>query len=142
MQQGEKEEIEKKKEFLRSYNRAKIEKKRLGYRLAEIRATCEYPKSITISDMPKAKDRLADLSDYVVKYEAALIKALEANDRQMELLQRIEHQIDEITEPEEKMVLELKYIQGMEWEEIAKEMGMSRSTATRIHGKALLELQI
>lgn len=142
MQQGEKEEIEKKKEFLKSYGRAKSEKKRLGYRLAEMKATCEYPKSITISDMPKAKIRLTDLSDYVAKYESALLKALEANDRQLELLQRVERQIDVLEDPEEKMVLELKYIQGMEWEEIAKEMGVSRSTAARLHGKALLELRV
>ena len=133
-------EIEKKKEFLKSYGRAKKETRRLTYNLEEIRSAYELPKAISISDMPKAKGKLSDLSDYLVKYEEVLAKALEANNRQLELLQKIEDEIETIDDVEEKMVLELKYVKGMEWEELSKEMGVSRSTATRLHGKALLNL--
>lgn len=134
--------IDEKKDFLLSYGRAKKETKRLAYNLEEIRAAYELPKALTLSDMPKAKGNLTDLSEYLIRYEEVMKKALEATDRQMELLQKIEDEIETIDDVEEKMVLELKYIKGMEWEELSKEMGVSRSTATRLHGKALLALPV
>lgn len=135
-----KESVENKKEFLRAYGKAKKETTRLKWHLEEIMKAYELPKAITISDMPKAKGKIKDLSDYMVKYEEVLTKVLTANNKQLELLQKIEGEIENISDVEEKMVLELKYIKGMEWEQLAKEMGVSRSTATRLHGKALLEL--
>lgn len=51
-------------------------------------------------------------------------------------LREIETAVDRLPDPDERTVLRLRHIQGMQWEQIAQKMFYSRSTVIRIAGKA------
>ncbi|MEG0935561.1 MAG: RNA polymerase subunit sigma-24 [Clostridia bacterium] len=45
--------------------------------------------------------------------------------------------IGRMTDPNQALVLELRYLNGKSWEAIAKEMGYDRVSVWRVHGRAL-----
>lgn len=58
-------------------------------------------------------------------------------DRLVDLREQIKLSIKSVRNPNERMVLQLRYINGQTWEAIAEELHADRSTVIRWHGKAL-----
>lgn len=58
-------------------------------------------------------------------------------DRLVDLREQIELSIKSVHNPNERMVLQLRYINGQTWETIAEELHADRSTVIRWHCKAL-----
>lgn len=61
-------------------------------------------------------------------------------DRLVDLREQIKLSIKSVRNPNERMVLQLRYINGQTWEAIAEELHADRSTVIRWHGKALYNL--
>ena len=61
-------------------------------------------------------------------------------ERMVELKIEIRDTINAVPDKDERLVLRLKYIQGMKWEDIGEEMSMSDRNARRIHERALENL--
>ena len=60
----------------------------------------------------------------------------------VELKTQIREAICDLKVPEEKVLLRLRYINFMKWEDICEQMHISERTANRIHGQALQKLKI
>lgn len=58
-------------------------------------------------------------------------------DRLVDLREQIKLSIKSVRNTNERMVLQLRYINGQTWEAIAEELHADRSTVIRWHGKAL-----
>ncbi|QNO13348.1 DUF1492 domain-containing protein [Alkalicella caledoniensis] len=62
-------------------------------------------------------------------------------DRLVELKKDIQETINKIDDLNYQLLLEMRYLCGKNWEEIALAMGYDRSTVFRIHGKAIKEVK-
>ena len=60
----------------------------------------------------------------------------------MDLKKDIVHRINEVNNPEYKLILELRYLCFRSWEEIAVEMDYGIDNVFRVHRKALASVQI
>lgn len=117
------------------YAREKVEETLEEYQKYKTRA--EKMTSI-ISDMPRGtsnSDKVADnaikMADLSVEYEK---RWLEAENKKLE----IEKNIDLVEEPY-RSLLHKRYVQGLNFEKIADEMGYSYVRITHLHGEALIE---
>lgn len=135
------EENEKKKEYLRSYQKSLEREERICEDIQELRARKMFPSCGTGDGMPHGSDQ-TDLSDYIVILDE-LTEGLK-QERLNGAIQRkkIERSICAISDENEAEVLRLRYIKGMKWEEIALEMEYSWQHVHRIHGNALGNLII
>lgn len=62
-------------------------------------------------------------------------------DQLIKLKAEIVETINEVDDPIYQLVLQIRYIDGKTWEEVAKSIGYDRRTIFRIHGKALKEIE-
>lgn len=63
-------------------------------------------------------------------------------DRLVALKEQIRSVIAAVPDSNERLVLRLRYIQGLTWEQIGLEMNANERTIRRWHGKALLHIAI
>ncbi len=61
----------------------------------------------------------------------------EAQQRQLEFSAEIADEISKLEDVKQEMVLTLRYIEGLTWEEIADEMDLSVRTVQKLHGRGL-----
>lgn len=59
----------------------------------------------------------------------------------LEALDEIQDAIETVPDAEERAVLRLRYINGMKWAAVAKEMCVSEPLAYKIHGRALMHVK-
>lgn len=111
----------------------KILKKELC-ELEEERKNRPYSKAITYSDMPKGcgmsdpmvdVDELVDQEKAVQQMLAYSIQRLQRARKDMEIF------LQTIEKAEERLILRLRCINNMTWQEIGDEIGMSRMTVKR-----------
>jgi hypothetical protein len=62
-------------------------------------------------------------------------------DRLVDMKAEIRDTIGQANDPVCQLLLELRYINGKAWEEIARDIGFDIRTAFRLHGKALKEIE-
>ena len=117
------EENEKKKEYLKSYQRAVKRERDILEEIKRLRADKMFP-SVVNDGMPKGSSQ-SDLSDYI-----AIL------DEQIELL-KIENQIRKMHSEDERKVLRLRYIKDLKWDDVATEMGYGWTQVHRLHSSAL-----
>lgn len=91
--------------------------------------------------MPRGSSQ-SDLSDYVEKYESLTEELKKERLTALEEMQDIRSQIGKLKDEDEKEVLERRYILMESWDTISGAIGMSRITAIRIHGRALINFEI
>lgn len=97
-----------------------------------------------LTGMPSARNTRTDLSDNI----AGLLELDEVLKKRIEILSRKESDvvrlITEIDSAKHRTLLTLYYIAGkhpMTWDDVADQMGYSRSAVCHEHGNALVELQ-
>ncbi len=75
----------------------------------------------------------------IMEYQDELCDDME---RLVEVKKEIKKAIDSVENDEEKLLLEMRYISNMKWEEIAVELGYSIQHTFRLRDKALAEVDI
>ena len=119
-------ENEKKKEYLKRYHSAVLAEKAIQQEIDELRMDKMYPMLIQ-DGMPHGSS-CGDLSEYAAQLDG--------------LLADLKEQIEQMQDETEKTVLRLRYIHWLRWEQIAERMGYGWAQVHRIHGKALANFKM
>jgi RNA polymerase sigma factor (sigma-70 family) len=129
------------KEYLRQYGQLKREVLRL---IDERQRWVDLATRITpsYSDAPKGGQsgdgKIPAAVEKIVEQE----RRIDAKIAEMaKLLDEIEKLLGEVGNPDYRLLLELRYLQGLTWEQIAERMRYSRRHVIRLHGSALLQMQ-
>ena len=133
-------ENEKKKWYLRGYERAVRQMQRSELRIRELRLNQICP-AVIADGMPHASGG-SDLSDFAAAMDEERRKYLKARYLRVKLCQEIMDKIERLPNEDEKDVLAFRYIKLMKWEDICVEMGFSWKQVHRIHSKALTDFKM
>lgn len=133
-------ENEKKKEFLKRYQKAVRREQEILDEIQRLRADKMFP-SVCNDGMPRGSSQ-TDLSDYVAEIDAAIEDLKEERLEKIKIYREIEMRIRRMKNEDEQEVLRLKYIKGMNLETVAEKMDYSYRTILDIHGKALKNFEI
>ena len=133
-------ENDRKKEYLKGYQRALREIDRIRGLIQELQIDKMCP-SLIQDGMPHGSGT-SDLSEYMAKKENLEMRLLKAQEAALEELDDITDHIDRLRNDNEIDVLFNRYIKGMGWEEIAEKMGYSWQWIHKIHSSALKNLRI
>lgn len=132
------EENEKKKEYLKSYQRAVKREREILDEIQRLRADETFP--ITIDDIGLDGISYSTCSD-LEEFKAALSGQIELlkSERleKIKIYTDIEARIKAMGNEDEQTLLRLRYIIGLSWEEVAVAIGYSWRQTHRIHGDAL-----
>lgn len=130
--------------------RADVKKILKSYRPAlkyAIRCMEEWDEAEQISiRSPKMDGMPRTGSTHGLEMQVALIEHVRARaekerDRAMAILDKVETMIDSLDDSDQRNVLRKRYIDGMEWSEVAIYANLSERAVYYIHGKALTELR-
>ncbi len=129
------EENEKKKDYLKGYERAIRQMERSELRIKEIRHNKMSP-SVIIDDMPHGSGQ-SDLSIYAAALDQEERKYMKARYQRIKLCREISDKIECQKNEDEKDVLMYRYIKLMKWEDICVKLNHSWQHIHRIHSRAL-----
>lgn len=108
-----------------------LEIKTLRLELARLEESRTYYQANKISDMPKGGRGKDVAEDYLVekqKIEDMLNYAL----RKLQIeRERFEKFLQGVDDPEARLILRLRCVNNLKWEQIGEEIGMDRRTASR-----------
>ena len=94
--------------------------------------------SVTLSDMPgdpnKGKSKIEELLVKIADLESEISSDI---DKLVELKGNIMDVINEVADPEESLVLNLRYLNFFSWEDIAVKMDCSVRNVHIVHSRAL-----
>lgn len=133
-------ENEKKKEFLKRYQKAVRREQDILDEIQRLRADKMFP-SVCNDGMPRGSSQ-TDLSNYAAEIDAAIEELKEERLEKIKIYRGIEMRIRRMKNEDEQEVLRLKYIKGMNLEIVAERMDYSYRTILDIHGKALKNFEI
>ena len=133
-------ENEKKKEFLKRYQKAVRREQDILDEIQRLRADKMFP-SVCNDGMPRGSSQ-TDLSDYIAEIDAAIEDLKEERLEKIKIYREIEMRIRCMKDEDEQEVLRMRYIKGMKWEYIAEKMNYSYSGTLKLHGRALLNIEI
>ena len=129
------EENEKKKEYLRGYERAVRQMRRSELKIREMRLNRICP-TIVNDGMPHASS-FNDLSAYAVLLDQEEKRYMKYRYRRNRECKEITDRIERLLDEDEKDVLLYRYIKLLKWEDIAVKMGFSWQHVHKIHAQAL-----
>ena len=129
-----------KKEYLKQYGESKKAIKTIDIQIKEVN-TCDVQSGVYINTLGN-KHAETDLSDYMEKKEKLIRNLIKERTNWINISSEIYGSINELDNEDEKQVLTLRYISGMKWEDIAKEMHIEWAQLHRIHSRALKNLKI
>ena len=129
------------KERLKRYRRLKEEIERQGERLARMESAIESPPKV-LDGTPHssfAADRLAIAVARKIALEDAMLASLKEEAAEVA---EIERAIQLLTDPQEREMLRLRYIDGYEWADICGQLNCSWTQTHRVHSRALQSILI
>ena len=129
-----------KKELLNVYIEAKKRFDRISDTMLEVMS---YATKITplLSDMPKGGNGSGTKIESVVDRLDSLADDLEEQAvRMREAMKQVQSAIQTVPDETLRLLLELRYINGYTWEQIAVEMDYSYQWVCTLHGRALNQL--
>ena len=95
----------------------------------------------TLSDMPRPdspnRQRMADTICKIVDLEREINEDI---DRLVDLKAEARRVINAVSDPDQQLILELRYLCYKPWNEIMTELGYSEPTIYRLHGEALKKI--
>lgn len=98
--------------------------------------------SVTVSFGEKVQSGEKNSTEQVIlKIIALKQKINEETDRYIDLLTEIRSTIDKVKDPDENLLLTLRYIEFMKWEEIMEKMNFSETQVHRVHRNALKNIK-
>lgn len=133
-------ENEKKKKFLKRYQKAVKREQDILDEIQRLRADKMFP-SVCNDGMPRGSSQ-TDLSDYVAEIDAAIEDLKEERLEKIKIYREIEMRIRCMKDEDEQEALRMRYIKGMKWEDIAEKMNYSYSGTLKLHGRALADIEI
>ena len=133
-------ENEKKKEFLKRYQKAVRREQDILDEIQRLRADKMFP-SVCNDGMPRGSSQ-TDLSDYAANIDEAIEELKEERLEKIKIYREIEMRIRCMKDEDEQEVLRMRYIKGMKWEDIAEKMKYSYSGTLKLHGRALANIKI
>lgn len=128
-------EIDDKKKYLKSYERAVRQMERSAEKIKEMRLGQIIP-SADNDGMPHAHNP-TDMSGYAALLDDEERRYQEARYECARLCKEITDKIEQLEYDSEKDILLYRYIRRMSWEQIAVKMGYSWQWVHKIHAKAL-----
>lgn len=134
------EENELKKQYLNGYKYARMRAKRVAEQIQQLRLDTMFP-CLQGDGMPRGSNQ-SDLSDYMERYDELVEELKKEELDAVAQYTEIHRAIKQMSDDEEKEILERKYLMRQTWENIAEETGRSRNTVFRIHGRALKNFKI
>lgn len=129
------EENEKKKEYLKSYQRAVKRERDILEEIKRLRADKMF-LSVVNDGMPKGSSQ-SDLSDYIAILDEQIEILKKERLNKVQKYRKIESQIRKMHSEDERKVLRLRYIKGLKWDDVATEMGYGWTQVHRLHSSAL-----
>ena len=97
----------------------------------------------TLSDMPRPdspnKQRMEETICKIVDLEREINADI---DRLVDLKAEARKAINAVTDPDQQLILELRYLCYKPWLEIAETIGYSEATVYRLHGEALKNIAV
>ena len=106
-------------------------------RLREAATSCTE----TLSDMPRpdspSRQQMADTICKIVDLEREINEDI---DRLVDLKAEARRAINAVSDPDQQLILELRYLCYKPWNEIMTELGYSEPTIYRLHGEALKKI--
>lgn len=133
-------ENEKKKEYLRQYEKAVRQMNRIELEIREMRLNRICP-SITADGMPHTH-KGDDLSAYAALLDKEKKRYMKARYKRIQKCKEIKDRIERLENEDEKDVLLYRYIMLMKWEDICIKMKYSWKQIHRIHSNALIHFEI
>lgn len=97
-------------------------------------------KSPKLDGMPRAGGG-AGLEEQVARIDDLERRAAKSRDRALAILDEVERMEERLDDFDEKSVIRLRYIRGLSWDEIAREMKFGQRSVYRIHGAAIKKLR-
>lgn len=137
MERATREENERKKEYLRRYLEAKRMQEVLEREIDELRLDRMTPSGLLQDGMPHGSSGGGDLSGYVARLDELDRKLRAQMYKKIQLRAEITERIDAMENETESLLLRLRYIHGLKWEEVAVKMDYSWKQIHRLHSKAL-----
>lgn len=108
-------------------------------RLREAATIC----TATLSDMPRPdssnQQRMADTICKIVDLEREINEDI---DRLVDLKAEARRAINAVSDPDQQLILELRYLCYKPWNEIMTELGYSEAMIYRLHGEALKKILV
>jgi len=134
------EENERKREYLRGYERAVRQMERSELRIQEMRLSRTCP-SVINDGMPHASS-FHDLSSYAALLDQEERRYMKYRYQRIKSCKEITDRIERLLKEDEKDVLLYRYIKLMRWEDIAERMKLSRRGVHYLHSNALKNFKI
>lgn len=128
------------KERLRKYQSIKKEKEQLRQQLEEIEAALYYPKIQQLTGMPGSGRKEGNPQEPLAIRHIELQERYRTKMEELAAEQMAIEQAIESLEPNKRMLLRHRYIEGLKWEEICLRMNYSWRQIHRIHGEVLQDL--
>lgn len=140
----EREQNEKKKEYLNRYKNAAKKYQSLKEQEEALQLEVDGPKGIGYDSMgmPKGSSQPSDISDYIVRVEKILSKIDNKKKEMQKIRLEIEEKIADVEDGTQSKILYLRYIKFMKWEDICVELRYSWKQMHRMHSQALKNLKI
>lgn len=108
-------------------------------RLREAATNC----TATLTDMPRpdspSRQQMADTICKIVDLEREINEDI---DRLVDLKAEARRTINAVSDPDQQLILELRYLCYKPWSEIMTELGYSGPTIYRLHGEALKKILV
>lgn len=133
-------EIEKKKEYLKGYEKAQRQMKRSELRINELRLNRVCP-SVINDGMPHASNQ-NDLSSYAALLDQEEKRYMKYRYQRIKKCKEITDRIEMLSDEDEKDVLMYRYIRLMKWEDICVKMAFSWKWVHKLHSRALNNFEI
>lgn len=130
------------KKTLQNYQAMEIELDNLCELIERIEARIVEAKTSKLSQEPKGQGVAADMiGANIVRLESLRDRYIKRCEDLNNTIREIENAINDLS-PRERTLIRCKYIEGMEWEDIAKRIKLrSARQAQRIHGNILENLK-
>lgn len=136
----QKTENEKKKEYLWRYQNAKRKEAEINEEIMQLRIDKMVP-SLVQDGMPHGSGG-GDLSGYAARLDELMRELYEQMEKKITIRLEISRKIEEMQDETESLLLRYRYIQGLNFEEIAVKMGYGYRHITRLHGWALQHFEM
>ena len=133
-------EIMKKKEYLKCYEKAVRQMESAELKMQEIRLS-KILSPVVNDGMPHAHNN-GDLSSYAVLLERAKSEYIKCRYYKIKKYKEVSEKIQELSREDEKMVLIHRYINLLKWHDIQEKMNMKERQVYRLHMRALKNLKI
>lgn len=136
-----KKENERKKVYLKRYGTALKVEEALNEEIRQLRLDRMFP-AFQQDGMPRGSGGCGDLSGYVAKVDELMQELKIQMEVRLQIRREINKRIESIPDEIEKLVLRLRYIHMLKWEEIAIRMGYTYRYVLKIHGQALNNFKV